>query len=82
MSFGAALVIIVAILAAVWLRVEKYRAFGREVDAGDASQNGERERLQHEIADLQQRMAVLERILTEERRSRAIAEDIESLRDR
>ena len=38
--------------------------------------------LEREIADLRKRLAVLERIATDDRQSKAIAHEIEQLRDR
>ena len=38
--------------------------------------------LEREVSDLKKRLAVLERIATDDRQSRAIAQEIEALRDR
>ena len=78
----AALVVIVAIVAFASLRIAKYRALGRPGD-GAAPQAGHREaELEREIIDLKKRLAVLERIATDDRQSQAIAHEIEALRDR
>jgi hypothetical protein len=81
MSFWSAVVVIVAILAWAWLRSERYRAVGRGGRSDQRQTDPERDRLEGEVADLKKRMAVLERILTDEHRSRSIADEIESLRD-
>lgn len=85
MSFWSALVAIVAIIAFAMVRMERHRsgldrpsatADRRELSPGRAAE------LEREMADLRDRIAVLERIATDERHSRAVAEEIESLRDR
>ena len=82
MSFWTAVVVIVAIMAFVSLRMAKYRALGHGGDA-PRSQTGPREaELEREVLDLKKRLAVLERIATDDRQSSAIAKEIESLRDR
>ena len=43
--------------------------------------DGREHELEDEIAELQRRIAVLERIATDERKSRDIAAEIEALRD-
>lgn len=88
MSFGSALVAIAAIIAFVVLRVTKYQALGR--DGIIQERHGRhvpivhpREaELEREVADLKKRLAVLERIATDDRQSKAIAHEIEALRDR
>jgi hypothetical protein len=85
MTFWSAMVAIVAILAFTFARVAQHR-----------SGSGDPERLRHrsppqgraprelelekEVDDLRQRIAVLERIATEDRHSKSIAQEIESLR--
>ena len=81
MSFGSTLVAIVAIIAFVVLRSVKYRAEGGRHAHSDLPPPREEE-LQREILDLKKRLAVLERIATDDRQSQAIAHEIESLRDR
>ncbi len=89
MSFWSAMVAIVAILAVTSSRIARYRAglgdpVGR-LHALRGTPQGPSPReleLEKEVDDLRQRMAVLERIATEDRHSKAIAQEIESLRDR
>jgi hypothetical protein len=87
MTFWSALVAIVAILAFTAARIARYRAgLGDPVRhhhafRGMAPQVPPRElELEKEVDDLRQRIAVLERIATEDRHSKAIAQEIESLR--
>jgi len=86
MSFWSALVAIVAIIAFAALRKERYRAgLGDEREDRMATSRqlspGRTAELERELADLRERVAVLERIATDGRSSRAIAAEIESLRD-
>ena len=82
MSFWTAVVVIVAIMAFVALRMAKYRALGHRGNAPHP-QTGPREaELEREVLDLKKRLAVLERIATDDRQSKAIAQEIEALRDR
>ncbi len=94
MTFWSAMVAIVAILAFTAARIARYRSglgdppsrrgmvSGPIIDALSA-QNSQREsELQREVEDLRQRIAVLERIATEDRHGKAIAAEIESLRDK
>ncbi len=98
MSFWTAAVVIVAILSLTAARIARYRAgFGdpRSHRFGHGPgpalppvQPSPREaELSREIEDLRDRIAVLERIATDansigERRSKAISDEIEALRDR
>ena len=89
MSFWSAMVAIVAIAAFTSMRIARYRAglgdppprrgavSGPIIEAFSSTRESE---LQKEIADLRQRIAVLERIATEDRHSKTIADEIESLR--
>ncbi|MFT4026720.1 MAG: hypothetical protein QM676_07960 [Novosphingobium sp.] len=92
MSFWSAMVAIVAILAFTAARIARYRAglgdnsrhpsiHSAATDALSSPSPRENE-LQREVDDLRQRLAVLERIATEDRHSKSIAAEIESLRDR
>lgn len=89
MSFWSALVAIVAILAFTAARIARYRAgFGdpphrRSIHAAMAQTvtSPRESELQKEVEDLRQRIAVLERIATEDRHGKAIAAEIESLRN-
>jgi hypothetical protein len=88
-SAGSVIVAIVAIVAFVILRIAKYRTLGRE---GIVQQDRRGKHpvvphpreaeLEREVADLKKRLAVLERIATDDRQSKAIAHEIEALRDR
>ena len=83
MNFWTALVIIVAIAAVVAMRVARYRALGDRLSGRHGTPPDEsRAALEREVAELKQRLAVLERIATDDRHSRAIAHEIEQLRDR
>jgi len=79
MSFWTAVVVIVAIAAFAAIRIERIRARDRR-PGGDILPAREQE-LQREIVDLKKRLAVLERIATDDRQSKAIAHEIEALRD-
>ena len=87
MSFGSVVVAIVAILAFAAMRIVKYNAQRDSTGpAGPAIPPARESELQREIADLRERVKVLERITTdanqlEVRQTRAIAAEIESLRD-
>jgi hypothetical protein len=81
MSFWTAMVVIAAIMAFTATRIARYRT--GSADAGPAPESA----LHKEIEELRQRVKVLERIATdantvEGRHSRAIANEIEELRDR
>lgn len=86
MSFWTAVVIIVAISAVASILRARYQA--QSAIAHDRSGNQSltphpREaELEREVADLKKRLAVLERIATDDRQSKAIAQEIEALRDR
>lgn len=90
MSFWSAMVAIIAILAFTAMRIARYKAglgdppsrrsvHGATTGAIASSREGE---LRDEIEKLRQRVAVLERIATEDRHSKSVAAEIESLRDR
>jgi len=81
-SLGTALVAIVAIVMFAQLRIAKYRALGRDGDAPRPLIGHREAELEREIIDLKKRLAVLERIATDDRQSKAIAQEIEALRDR
>ncbi|MEO5586091.1 MAG: hypothetical protein ABIQ81_00190 [Novosphingobium sp.] len=91
MSFWSAMVAIVAIIAFTAARMARYRAglgdpprrasiLGATAEAISASTSPRETELQREVEDLRQRIAVLERIATEDRHGKAIAAEIESLR--
>lgn len=88
MSFWSAMVAIIAILAFTAMRIARYKAglgdpprrgaiLGTSVDTAVSHREGE---LRAEIDKLRQRVAVLERIATEDRHSKSIAAEIENLR--
>jgi hypothetical protein len=91
MNFWTAMVVIVAIAGFTSMRIARYRAGlgdrpsrgwahgGPIIEALSPSRESE---LQKEIDNLRQRVAVLERIATEDRHSKTIADEIESLRGR
>lgn len=81
MSFWTAIVVIFAIAAFWGIRTEQIRARSRREEGG-ALPGPREDELQREIVDLKKRLAVLERIATDDRQSKAIAHEIESLRDR
>ena len=91
MSFWSAMVAISAILAFTAMRIARYKAgLGDPPSrrplhhgAGAVPIASPREaELRAEIDKLRQRVAVLERIATEDRHSHSVAAEIESLRDR
>jgi hypothetical protein len=76
MSFGTVIVALFAIAAVAWLKAQKYH-----VENG-SGYTGREPELEREIAQLRQRIAVLERIAIEERGSGdRLAREIEALRD-
>lgn len=86
MSFWSALVTIVAIVAFTAVRLNRDRGgpgprWGRHGRAEETPLPSPREeQLAREVEDLRDRIAVLERIATEDRHGKAIAAEIESLR--
>jgi hypothetical protein len=88
------MVVIVAILSFTAMRVARYRSglgdppsrrgmvSGPIIEALSAQSAQRESELQKEVDDLRQRIAVLERIATEDRHSKSIAHEIESLRGR
>ncbi|MHA6316826.1 hypothetical protein ACXYN8_04095 [Altererythrobacter sp. CAU 1778] len=86
MSFWTAIVLIVAISTISGVLIERYKAIGK---TGSREAQDERDRLREErdaakgeLADLRERVKVLERIATDERGAKQIADEIEFLRDR
>jgi hypothetical protein len=85
----SAIVAIVAIVAFANIRIAKYHALGKDrarfgpKGSETAHLNAPREaELERELVDLKKRLAVLERIATDDRQSQAIAHEIEALRER
>lgn len=87
MSFGSTLVIIVAIIAFTVLRLTR-TGFGdrhghpRHRRPSHDLPSPREEQLTREVEDLRDRIAVLERIATEDRHGKAVAAEIESLREK
>jgi len=79
MNFWTAVVIIVAITAFANIRMAKYRAQGGSPAAPEPARMVTSQR---EVEDLRERIKVLERIATDGRSSAALANEIESLRER
>jgi hypothetical protein len=81
-SFWTAMVLLVAMLLWAHMRRERDRTLGPRRGREPVAQLPSSAALEEEIVELKQRLAVLERIVTDERRSRAVADEIEALRDR
>lgn len=86
MSMWTAIVVIVAISAFTSVMRAKYNSRHGIVDNRHGNQTApvppREAELEREIVDLKKRLAVLERIATDDRQSQAIAHEIEALRDR
>lgn len=92
MSFWTAIVIIVAIVALAEVLKAKHRAqnsitkdwLGNELpgDQGNQPPAIHDEHLQREVEELRERVKVLERIATEDRETKRLSAEIESLRDK
>jgi hypothetical protein len=95
MSFWTAMVVMTAIVAFTSMRMARWRAgfddrilprrgavSGPILEALSAQTSQREKELQREVEDLRDRIAVLERIVTDDRHGKAIAEEIESLRDK
>lgn len=82
MSFWTAIVVLFAIACTTWLRAQKHRNQGNvPLNPFQRPEASEHEReLELEVEALRQRIAVLERIATEDRRGADLAREIESLR--
>jgi hypothetical protein len=79
MDFWIAIVAIVAITSLAKVMRSRHIAMARiEAVRGDSAENAA---LLREVADLRQRIAVLERIVTENRSSLTLASEIDALRD-
>ncbi|MCT2398856.1 hypothetical protein [Novosphingobium mangrovi (ex Huang et al. 2023)] len=79
MSFWTAVVVIFAIACFTWLRTHKYRALGKH--QGNYDHTAREHELEREVEEMRKRIAVLERIATDEQRGKDLAREIESLRD-
>ncbi len=88
MDMGTALVIVAAIGAYYQLRSQRNRAGldrggrGRSGDTVKALHSPREAELEKEIDALRERVKVLERIATDGRPAKALADEIESLRDK
>jgi len=91
MTFWSAIVCIVAIIAFTAARIvqssagrgaRRDRKLRQRFGHGPSRPSPREEQLAREVEDLRARLAVLERIATEDRHGKAIAAEIESLRDK
>ncbi|MEI6642433.1 MAG: hypothetical protein WCL10_10380 [Novosphingobium sp.] len=81
MSFTSAIVAIVAIIVFAQLRSARYRAERGHPLADQREVISASPALEREVGELRKRIEVLERIITDERESRRLAQDIEALRE-
>ncbi|MAC60167.1 MAG: hypothetical protein CMH85_18245 [Novosphingobium sp.] len=77
MSFWTAVVVLFAIACFTWLRTQKYKALGKRGHDHTAREH----ELEREVEAMRKRVAVLERIATDEQRGKDLAHEIEALRD-
>ncbi|MDP3907977.1 hypothetical protein [Novosphingobium sp.] len=83
MNSWTALVIIVAIIAFASIRMSRHRQRDNGAEPPNQPVTPARElELERELHELRERLKVLERIATDDRQSRSIAAEIESLRDK
>ena len=85
MSFWTAIVVIIAIIAVAEVLKAKHRAHhGITVDHKGREQLADRDdgALKREVEELRERVKVLERIATEDRETKLLSAEIESLRDK
>lgn len=83
MSFWTAVVVIFAIACGTWVRSQQYRAIGDRKRGREGWPDGaaREHELEREVEEMRKRIAVLERIATDEKRGNDLAREIESLRD-
>ncbi|MBX9884733.1 MAG: hypothetical protein K2X68_07150 [Novosphingobium sp.] len=87
MSFWSAIVAIVAIIAFANMRRDRHRIGAGVPDPFKASgypyqtEPAANPALEREVIELRKRIEVLERIITDERESHRLAQDIEALRE-
>lgn len=81
MTFWNTVVVVFAIACVTWLRAQKLR--GEKLGfGGDSEGHSNREHeLEAEVENLRKRIAVLERIATDDKRGSDLARQIEALRD-
>lgn len=85
MSFWTAMVAIIGIIAITQIIKARHRGSRRlsGKDTAQIAQSKAREaELEKEVTELRERIQVLERIATDGREAKAIAEEIESLREK
>lgn len=82
MSFWTAIVIIVAIGAITKMVSARHKHAHGAKGQVQADKSARETALQHEVEDLRERIQVLEKITVDGREARAIADEIERLRDR
>ena len=86
MSLWSAMVLIVGIIAIAGVLRSRHanrdrRHGGTWVD-GERQASAREKELEREVVELRERIQVLERIATDDREAKAIADEIESLKDR
>lgn len=86
MNLWSALVLIALIAAVAGVIRSRYNAMSgfasdRQSDPVDAKSQREAE-LEHEVEELRERIQILERIATDGRQAKQIADEIEQLRDK
>lgn len=85
MSFWTAIVVIAAIWACVAVirsRNNTQLGYGTDEEGNPIGNPRREEELRQEIADLHERLKVLERIATDDREARRLSAEIDELRDR
>ena len=80
MSFGTVVVVLFAIGCITAVKLHRQNRMGADHGRGAARSAHEAE-LERELEKLRQRIAVLERIATDEQRGQDLSREIESLRD-
>ena len=79
--FEMVAIIVVAVMIASVIRA-KYQHGHRSLDAMDPREQAESLRLREEVRELKERIKVLERIATEDRETKLLSAEIESLREK
>jgi uncharacterized coiled-coil DUF342 family protein len=85
MSLWTAIVVIVAIISVAEIIKSKHRArhgITTDMMGNETTPPREDPALQREVEDLRERIKVLERIATEDRETKRLAAEIESLREK
>ncbi|MFC3212838.1 MULTISPECIES: hypothetical protein [Novosphingobium] len=81
MSFWTAVVVLFAIACVTWLKAQRYRALSDKRADGDYDHTAREHELEREVDAMRKRIAVLERIATDEQRGKDLAREIDALRD-